>query len=114
MGFLDFLFRRKPKSSSEITDAADAEVEDEDEGEQTTFVSANLSPKAQAHIKQLRDLAHGGARRYRWVIRGDACAACVGFAKDGPYEITSGLSRKAPVPGRETSCQCDTAVETHD
>ena len=112
MGFLDNLFRRKAKPSAAPPDVQEAESDDE--GEQTTFVSQNLSPTAQAHIKRLRDMAHGGASRYRWVLRGDACAACVSFAEAGPYEITSGLSKKAPVPGRETSCHCETTVETDD
>ena len=109
MGLFDFLFRRKRADAAQPTQAAQPAPDVEEEDEQTVFVSVKLSPQAQANMKRLRELNHNGHAQYRWASSGDVCEACAGHIAAGPYAISAGLTKGAPVPGRETRCGC--AVE---
>lgn len=104
MGFFDFLFRRSktknPPVASVATGQADHDVEDE-EDEQTVFVSMKMSPRAQASTKRLRELNHQGFKQYRWVAEGAVCEVCQPHVEGGPFAISAGLTRAAPIPGRE-------------
>ena len=119
MGFFDWLFGRKSKKTASAPKPAAPPVVDDDDddvdpSEQTTFVSVRLSPAAQVQIKKLRDLKEQGATRYRWEVSPDACGDCQTFAGKGEFDIALGLSRAAPVPGRDTNCDCNTNVVAAD
>lgn len=119
MGFFDWLFGRRKSRPPAMPQrapmpAAQKEQEAGDFAEQTTFVSLRLSPKAQAETKKLRELKELGGTKYRWAITPYACFDCKKFAAGGPYDITAGLMRAAPLPGRETRCDCETSVEAAD
>jgi hypothetical protein len=118
MGFFDWLFgRAKSKSSASSQRATFPAAEEQPEPvdfEQTMFVSLRLSPKAQAETKKLREFKERGSTKYRWAITPYACFDCKKFAAGGPYDIAAGLMRAAPLPGRETGCDCETSVEAFD
>ncbi len=114
MGFLDWLFRRESKASQPVIPELAEAPEEADFAEQTTFVNTRLSPKAQAEIKKLRDIKGRGSSKYNWVCSQYGCFESKSFASKGPYEIQLGLARAAPVPGRDTECDCDCTVEAVD
>jgi hypothetical protein len=82
----------------------------EEEGEKTIFIQGRLSAKAQSELRRLRHLQDEGATHYEWECTQYACFESKKLATEGPYKITLGLVTVAPVPGRETSCDCDCAV----
>jgi hypothetical protein len=106
MGLFNWL--RAKISPASATNTSPASVEDD--GEKTTFIKGRLSAKAQMELKRLRQLKGEGATRYQWEGTQFACFESKKFVTEGPYEITLGLVTVAPVPGRETSCECDCAV----
>ena len=89
----------------------DAEPEDENPFEQTVIYRAKLSPRAQTSAMRLRELKHQGHKRYAWRLHGETCTVCQSHADKGPYPITGGLGQAAPVPGRETDCDCKVTLD---
>lgn len=112
MGFLDWLFRRNSKVDDPV--APQPAPEEGNFAEQTTFVNKRLSPKAQAEMKRLRDLQGQGHSKYNWACSQYSCFESKNFSTKGPYEIQLGLARAAPIPGRDTECECDCRVEAAD
>ena len=52
-----------------------------------------------------------GAAKYNWVCSQYGCFESKKYASEGPYDIALGLARIAPLPGRDTSCDCECTTE---
>ena len=115
MGFFDFLFRRSKTKNPPAPAAAAVQADDdteEDEDKQTVFVSMKMSPRAQASTKRLRELNHQGFKQYRWSVEAAVCDSCKPHVEAGPFPISAGLTRAAPIPGRESVCDnCPVTLE---
>lgn len=73
------------------------------------FRRSNSAPAA---MKRLRELQHEGHQQYRWQTPDGSCDVCAAHVAAGPCSVAAGLTKSAPVPGRETGCACNITLES--